>query len=406
MNVALYFARRYLFSKKSVNAINIISGISAVGVLVSSASLIVILSFYNGLENLIFSMYSAFTPELRIEPKEGKVFTADKQLFDAVKTDPRIAAYDEVLQERVLLRYDSGQYIATIKGVSADFIQHQQTDSVLREGRFALERSGVYYAVMGAKVQGMLGISLEDPSRVIEVFSPRKGKINAVNPAEEFTMRTIRPSGVLTYQQEYDDLLIVPMAFAREVLSEYDQVSAIEIDLIPGADATAVQRDLLSTLGANFQVKNREQQNPTLYKIVRSEKWAVFFIIAFTGMIAIFNIVGSLTMLVIDKKKDISILMSLGAGNSLIRRIFFYEGMLIALIGCITGLFLGLLFCLSQYYWGWIGIGNGENMITDAYPVDIRAMDFLLVFATVFVVSAMVAFISSRLSVRQTVRLS
>lgn len=406
MNIAYYFAKRYLFSKKSVNAINIISGISVVGVLVSSASLIVILSFYNGLEKLIFSMYSAFTPELRIEPSEGKVFSADTEVFATIKHDPRIEAYDEVLQERVLLRYDDGQYIATVKGISADEVHDQQTTAVLREGRFLLEDDGVYYAVMGARIQGVLGVSLQDQSRLLEVFSPRKGNINAVNPAEEFTMRTIRPAGVLSYQQEYDDLLIVPMDFARQVLDEYDQVSAVELDLAPDASISTMQRELSTELGATYVVKNREQQNPTLYKIVRSEKWAVFFIIAFTGMIAIFNIVGSLTMLVIDKKQDISILAGLGATKSLIRRIFFYEGMLIALIGCVSGLFLGLLFCLSQYYWGWISIGNGENLITDAYPVDIRVSDFLLVFATVFIVSALIALISSRLSVRQTVRLS
>lgn len=404
MNLAGYFAKRYLFSKKSVNAINIISGISVVGVLVSSASLIVILSFYNGLENLIFSMYSTFTPEFRIEPSKGKVFSTGTAAFETIKTDPRVARYNEVLQERVLLRYGNGQYIATIKGVSADFIR--PADSLLLRGRFVLKQGSERYTVIGAKVHGMLGVSLEDPSRSIEVFSPRKGRINAINPAEEFTMRTIRPVGVLAYQQEFDDLLIVPMDFAREVLNEYDQVSAVELSLVAGTDVAAMQHQLSEKLGKAYVVKNREQQNPTLYKIVRSEKWAVFFIIAFTGMIAIFNIVGSLTMLVIDKKQDISVLMGLGANNRLIRRIFFYEGMLISLIGCVAGLVLGLLFCLSQYYWGWIGIGEGENLITDVYPVRIRATDFLLVFTTVFMVSAAVAFVASRLSIRQSVRLS
>lgn len=408
MNIALYIARRYLFSKKSVNAINIISAISVVGVLVSSASLIVILSFYNGLENLIFSMYSTFAPELRIEPREGKVFATDSDTFRAIRADSRIREYNEVLQERVLLRYGDGQYIATIKGVSPDFMhdRHADADSLLLAGRFILEQGGENYAVLGAKVHGMLGISLRDESRSIEVFSPRKGVINAFNPAEEFVMRTIRPSGVLSYQQEYDDLVIVPMAFAREVLSEYEEVSAVEINVTRGADIQAMKRALSADLGDRFTVKDREEQNPTLYKIVRSEKWAVFFIIAFTGIIAIFNIVGSLTMLVIDKKKDIAILMGLGASNNLIRRIFFFEGMLISLIGCLVGLLLGLLFCLSQLYWGWISIGQGENLITDVYPVQIRPTDFLLVFTTVFLVSALISYVSSRLSVKQSVRLS
>lgn len=406
MNIALYFAKRYLLSKKTINAVNIISGISVVGVLVSSASLIVILSFYNGLENLIFSMYSAFTPELRIEPREGKGFVADSVLIGRIKKLPSIREYREVLQERVLLRYGDAQYIATLKGTTFDPAMPHTMDTLLQDGRFVLHQGDEDYAVMGARVQGTLGISLRDESRRIEVFSPRKGVTASINPAEEFIMRTIRPGGVLEYQQEFDDLLIVPMSFAREVLSEFAQVSAIDVHLKPEANVLATQRELLQQLGKDFLVKNREQQNPTLYKIVRTEKWAVFIIIAFTGIIAIFNIVGSLTMLVIDKKKDISVLLGLGANNDLVRRIFFFEGLLISLIGCIAGLALGLLFCLSQQAFGWIRFGNAENLVTDIYPVDIRPADFLLVFLTVFVISLLISLVSSRLSVKQTVRLS
>ena len=406
MNIALYFAKRYLFSKKTVNAVNIISGISVVGVLVSSASLIIILSFYNGLENLIFSMYSAFTPELRIEPAKGKGFVMDSTTSATLAKHAGVRAYREVLQERVLLRYGDAQYIATIKGMTIDDTLPQSMDTLLQDGHFALRHRDDDYAVMGARVQGTLGVSINDGSRMIEVFSPRKGGSTSINPAEEFIMRSIRPAGVLEYQQEFDDLLIVPMGFAREVLGEFEQVSAIEINLTPGSSVATVQQELAAFLGETYVVKNREQQNPTLYKIVRTEKWAVFFIIAFTGIIALFNIVGSLTMLVIDKKKDISVLMGLGANDSLIRRIFFYEGLLISLIGCFAGLVLGLLFCVSQQYFGWIRFGEGENLVTDVYPVDIRLGDFVLVFLTVFAISTVISLVSSRLSVKQTVRLS
>jgi len=406
MNFALYFAKRYLFSRKTINAVNIISGISVVGVLVSSASLIIILSFYNGLENLVFSMYSAFTPELRIEPAKGKGFVVDSATAHMLRAHPAIRTYREVLQERVLLRYGDAQYIATIKGMTIDSTLPQAMDTLLQAGHFALRYGDENYAVMGARVQGTLGISLNDESRLIEVFSPRKGARGGINPVEDFTMRAIRPAGVLAYQQEFDDLLVVPMDFARDVVGEFDRVSAIEINLVPGRNVTSLQRELSTSLGDAYIVKNREQQNPTLYKIVRTEKWAVFIIIAFTGIIALFNIVGSLTMLVIDKKKDISVLMGLGANDGLIRRIFFYEGLLISLMGCITGLVLGFLFCRSQQYFGWIRFGEGENMVTDVYPVDIRFTDFVLVFLTVFAISAVISLISSRLSVKQTVRLS
>lgn len=406
MNVALYFAKRYLFSKKTVNAVNIISGISVVGVVVSSASLIIILSFYNGLENLIFSMYSAFTPELRIEPAKGKGFVVDSTTSATLKTYPGVQAYREVLQERVLLRYGNAQYIATIKGITTDDTLPQAMDTLLQDGHFRLHYGNDDYAVMGARVQGTLGISISDGSRMIEVFSPRKGGSTSINPAEEFTIRSIRPAGVLEYQQEFDDLLIVPMNFAREVLGEFDQVSAIELNLMPGSNIAMVRQKLAVLLGDTFVVKDREQQNPTLYKIVRTEKWAVFLIIAFTGIIALFNIVGSLTMLVIDKKKDISVLMGLGANSRLIRRIFFYEGLLISVIGSLAGLILGLLFCLSQQQLGWIRFGEGENLITDVYPVAIRFGDFILVFLTVFLIAAIISLVSSRLSIKQTVRLS
>ncbi|MFC3197239.1 FtsX-like permease family protein [Parapedobacter deserti] len=406
MNTALYFAKRYLFSKKTVNAINIISGISVLGVLVSSASLIVILSFYNGLEKLIFSMYSAFTPELRIESAKGKSFVLNAETSDILQQHPAIAEYQEVLQERVLLRYGEAQYIASIKGITTGKSSQQSMDTLLQDGRFMLTRGDEHFAIMGARVQGTLGVSMHDESRSIEVFSPRKGVKRSINPAAEFTMRTIRPAGILEYQPEFDDLLIVPMEFARDVLGEFEQVSAIELNLMRHRDVDAVQQELTSLLGASYVVKNREQQNPTLYKIVRTEKWAVFLIIALMGFIAIFNIVGSLTMLVIDKKKDISVLMGLGADNRLIRRIFFYEGLLISLIGCLAGLVLGLLFCLSQQVFGWIRFAEGENFVTDVYPVDIRYSDFLLVFFTVFLVSALISSVSSRLSVKQTVRLS
>src|SRR5690606_32377394 len=292
------------------------------------------------------------------------------------------------------------------KGVTLDSTIPQSMDTLLQDGHFALQYDGEEYAVMGARVQGMLGVSLRDESRFIEVFSPRKGVRSGINPMDDFTMRTIRPGGVLRYQQEFDDLLIVPMAFAREAVGEFSRVSAIEINLMPGSDVAAAQRALSTLVGNDYLVKDREQQNPTLYKIVRTEKRAVFVIIAFTGIIALFNIVGSLTMLVIDKKKDISVLMGLGANDGLIRRIFFYEGLLISLIGCVAGLVLGLLFCISQQALGWIRFGEGENLVTDVYPVDIRFGDFLLVFLTVFVVSALISLVSSRLSVKQTVRLS
>jgi len=399
MNTAVFIARRYLLSKKSIHAINIISGISMVGVLVASGALIVILSVFNGLENLILDMYSSFTPELRIEPAVGKVFKADTVHFNPIRHDPRVVRYGNVLQEKVLLRYGEYQYIATIKGVDTNYVLKQDMDSLLWDGAFFLKRDGLDYAVLGAGVFSNLGVSLDDITRELEVFSPRKNVQNAFNPAAEFNERLISPAGVFKVQQELDDIILVPIDFARDVLDEYEGISAIEVNLKPNVDVSMVQGDFERILGQQFLVKNRVQQNPALYKLLNSEKWMVFFILAFVLVIAAFNIVGSLTMLVIDKQKDVAVLSSLGASKSLIKRIFFFEGMFISLAGCIGGLALGALFCLLQQTFGWIHMG-AENMVTDVYPVAMRIGDFFLVFLTVLVVSGIASAISARLSVK------
>lgn len=399
MNTAVFIARRYLLSKKSVNAINVISGISMIGVLVASGALIIILSAYNGLENLVLSMYSSFTSELRIEPVEGKVFNANTAVFKKIKDDPRILDYHNILQEKVLVKYHDYQYIGTLKGVDVDYGSTRAMDSLLWDGSFFLKEGNLNYAILGAGVFSNLGISLNNVMTEIEIFSPNKNVTNALNPTEEFTMRSISPAGVFKAQQQLDDIIMVPINFARDVLGEYDEVSAIEINLKNRKDLTSIKRDLEEDLGKRYSIKTRVQQNPELYKLLNTEKWGVFFILAFVLVIAAFNIVGSLTMLVIDKQKDVSVLNSLGASKKLIKQIFFFEGMFISMIGCIGGLLLGGFFCLLQQRFGLVNMGT-ESIITDVYPVAMRLADFLLVFFTVVLVSGIASAISSRLSVK------
>ena len=398
MNTVLFIARRYLFSKKSVNAINVISAISMVGVLVSSAALIIILSIFNGLESIVLSMYSSFNPDMRIEPARGKYFAPDDSLFRYLEKDPAVSMHGGILQEKVLLRYGANQVIGTLRGVSGSLAAGGEADSLVFDGSFALHSGNREAAIVGAGIQGRLGVILADTA-LIDVYSPKKGVVQSVNPADEFVVRSIIPAGILKAQQQLDQLIIVPLEFAREVLSEYDQLSAIEVQCTPAADMTALQKRLTSFLGEGFIVKNRMQQNPLLYKMLNAEKWAVFFILTFVLVIAAFNIIGSLTMLVIDKRKDIAVLRSLGAGAVLIRRIFFSEGMMITLIGCLGGMLLGLLVCLLQQYTGFIGMGAGD-FIVDAYPVELRAWDFVTVFVTVLGISAIVSGLASRLSLR------
>lgn len=403
MNTPLFIARRYLFSKKSVNAINIISGISMLGVFVGSAALIIILSIFNGFELLIVNMYSAFTPELRIEPTRGKSFILNDSLEAELRSDPRVLHYSDVLQEKVLLRYGGNQYIATLKGQS-EMNDFSLADSVIQFGQYRLTDGFFNYAVVGAAVHAYLGIDITEKNRLVSVYSPRKNAVTSMNPSEEFNVRGILPAGVLKAQPQFDNLIIVPLNFARDVLGEEERISAIEIHLNKDVDETAFQQELQERLSTDFRVNNIAQQNPTLYKILNSEKWAIFFILTFILVIAIFNIIGSLTMLVIDKKKDIAVLKSLGASDSFIKNIFFSEGMFISLLGCVLGLAVGLIFCLLQEKYGLIAM-EGTDLV-NFFPVAIKGSDFLLVFCTVSLISAVASFVSSRLSVKGEEQLS
>lgn len=399
MNTPYFIAKRYLFSKKSVNAINFISGISMLGVFVGSAALVIILSVFNGFENVVLSMYNTFTPEIIIEPSKGKSFDPNTQAFLELKRDQRINNYTEVLQEKALLRYGERQHIAQIKGVSEDFLKRKQLDSTLLEGSFVLREGKTNYAVVGSLVQLYLTLNIHSDFEPLNIYSPRKGAGNSINPADEITLKSIHPSGVFKIQQQFDETVIVSLDFARELLEEEKNVSAIEIYLNSGVSLEAFQEEITKRLGNNYIVKNRIQQNELLYKILNSEKWAIFVILTFVLIIAVFNIVGSLTMLVIDKKKDIVILNSIGANNSLIQQIFFMEGMMISLIGCISGMATGLAFCIAQQRYGFITMSEA-SFIPDAYPIGLKLTDFIMVFLTVTVISVITSGISSRLSVK------
>lgn len=401
LKVSLLFAYRYLFSKKSVNAINIISFISFIGVLVSSAALVIVLSFYNGMESFILSMYSNFTPDLKITPTEGKTFITSSPIFNELKNNPGVKNYIESLEDKVLLQYDNFQIVGTIKGVEEKNFKRLNKEDILQYGVFELEEDSIPKALIGAQIQGNLRIPINDSFNTLELYYPRKDvSTSNINPLEEFNIRSIEVNGILSYQPEFDNLVIVPLYFARELLGEPEQVSSIELYLHDPQEAADIQSAYQKKLGDTFNILNREQQNPILYKTIKSEKWIVFFILTFIGIIAIFNIIGSLTMLVIDKKEDMKILQHLGATRSTIERIFFFEGLMISLFGSVVGLIIGYTFCFLQAKFGFIRTGEAGASLLDIYPVDIRYMDFLLVFTTIIILSTIVSYFSSKLSVK------
>jgi len=384
-----------------MHAINILSGVSMLGLFVGSAALVIILSVFNGFEKVILNLYSTFTPEIKIEPKQGKTFNPNTAYFNTLHRDPKLFSYTEVLEEKALIRYGaSGQFIGTVKGVSDEFLNNKQLDSTVEKGSFTLKDKGHNYAVIGATVQGKLSVNTNDQLSPLQIYSPRRNAANSADPLSAFEVRYIYPSGIFNIQQDFNGLIITPIDFMRDLLDEPTNVSAIDLNYKKGTDLQSVQSDLKDKIGDKFIIKNRYEQNADLYKTLNYERWFIFMILVFVLVIATFNIIGSLTMLVIDKQKDIAILTSLGADKKLIQEIFFFEGMMISVIGCIAGMVVGLIFCILQEQFGFIKFGDNLTAI-DAYPVALRFIDFILVFLTVIGIAAIASGISARLSVKR-----
>lgn len=401
MNTALYIARRYLFAKKSTNAINIISTISVLGVFVGSAALIIILSVFNGFEDVVLKMFNTITPQLVISPVKGKTFDPNIAYFKQLKKNKAIYSYTEVLSENALLRYNSKQSVGLIKGVSEDYLKNKSLDSITIQGKFVIENSSGANAVIGSALQNYLMVNTNDPFMQLQVFSPKKGiSSSSISPADDFMDLSIPVSGIFEVQQDFDNIAIVPLSFARRLLQEEEKISSIELNLKKGIDADLFKAETEKLIGTQYLVKDRIEQNKALYNILGTEKWAVYIILTFILIIAIFNIIGSLTMLVIDKLKDIAILTSLGAGKKLIKRIFLFEGMMITMTGCISGLFSGFIFCLMQQKFGLIKMSQENLLMSNAYPIGFKGGDFVLVFVTVCVFSFMASALSSNLSVK------
>ena len=372
------------------------------GVFVGSTALIIILSVFNGFEEVVLKMFNTITPQIIVSPAKGKTFDPNTTYFIALKKDKSIFSYTEVLSENALIRYKNKQSRALVKGVSSDFTKNKSLDTIMVDGNFVLEHPSGAYAVIGSALQGYLDVNTTDPFEKLQVYSPKKGiHASSINPMDDFTVLDIPPAGVFEVQAEFDNLMIVPLSFARKLLDEETKISAIEINVNEGVDAEKFKNEIEKKLGSSFVVKNRIQQNQALYNVLGSEKWMVYIILTFILIIAIFNIIGSLTMLVIDKLKDIAILNSLGAGKKLIKRIFLAEGMMITLTGCIFGLLFGFVFCLLQQKYGWFKMGVSNLMGSDAYPIAFKLNDFVLVFATVSIFSFIASALASNLSVKK-----
>ncbi|NOX45779.1 MAG: ABC transporter permease [Chlorobi bacterium] len=388
MNFPLYIAKRYLLSKKSHNIINIISGISVVGVTVGTMALIVVLSVFNGFEDLVKSLFNTFDADILITAKTGKTFNANDLPKEKIKEIPGLISYTEVVEENALLKYKTEQYIVKIKGVSEDFLINNPLDTMLVDGAFVLQKGKTNYTIMGYLVAYHLGINLNDFSTPVNIYVPRRTAKNLSSFESSFNTGTAVPSAVFSVQQDIDTkYIIIPLGLARKLMEYKEELTGLELRLSPDVDTEKIIGQIKKMIGGDYVVKNRFQQQELLYKIMKSEKWAIFFILSFILLIATFNVVGSLTMLILDKKKDIAILYGMGANNKTIKRIFLVEGILISISGAVLGLLLGAILCWLQLRFGLIGLGSEANaFIVPAYPVKMVALDFIAVFFTVFLI--------------------
>jgi len=386
LKTAFYIARRYLISKKSVNVINIISGVSVAGVTVGTFALVVILSVFNGLDFSIKSLFSTFDPDIKItNTVKGKSFELESINIDKIKHIAGISTVTPVVEEDAFLMYGNQQYFATIKGVPTNYNEISRLDtSSITSGRFLLEANQVPYALVGQGVAYYLsvGLSFTDP---IHIYTLKKGTKGSPTLDNTFNHSTIYASGLFQNQQEIDSkYVLVPIGFAKELFQMEDRVSAIEVGLTAGTSEDVVKKEISSLLGNDFVVKTQFEQHELFYRVMQSEKWAIFFILAFILVIASFNILGSLSMLIIDKKADIAILQSMGANQKLIKTIFLFEGWMISLAGAVFGLILGVLICWVQIKFGILKIpGNDGSFIFSVYPVQVRIGDLLAIFLLV-----------------------
>ena len=391
MNVPFLIARRYFRSKMKRNIISIISNISMIGVAVGSAALIIVLSVFNGLEDLIRTIYGSFDPNLKITSVEGKAFELNEDLVTRIRKTPGVLLVTEVIEDNALLRYENRQKVVKLKGVSGNFFGQNKIDSTVIEGDYRLRRNGYNYALVGRGIQYELSIRVENAIIPMNLLYPKNKSSVSLTPEDAFSEKSILAGGVFVIEKQYDDnYVFVPLEFARDLMEYGAKRTALEIKVKEGESVVRVQRELKQQLGPAYQVLNSDEQHVSLLRAVKVEKMFVFLTFAFILLIASINIFFSLSMLVIDKKKDIAILSAMGATPVIIRNIFLGEGAIIALIGAGTGLLLGLLVCWIQQTFGLISMGMATALV-DAYPVKMLLRDFLLTGLTIIIITLLVS---------------
>jgi lipoprotein-releasing system permease protein len=378
MNTTLFIARRYLFAKKKRNAINIISSIAVLAFAVCTAALIIILSTMNGFEQLIFSMYNRFNPDIKITPVQGKVF--DPGTYQSkIKALKEVAYVWPVMEDNAAIRNGDYQTVCTVKGVDSDYFKINGLQALITEGEALLQMDQYNYCILGAGIDQKINCNIGGPFSVVSLITPKRGDYNA-NDVDAIQSMELEPAGVVTMDDVINNRYVfVPLRLAQSLFERSQQVSSLELRLKPDADADKMEETIRQMMGKGFKIQNRMEQQASLYKMFKSEKWASFAILTFILLIAAFNALGSLTMLVIEKKDDIRTLSAMGASKSKIRNIFFTNGFLISGFGALVGLLLGVALVMLQQEYGLVKM---TGAIIDSYPVKLLWTDVLVVAGT------------------------
>ncbi len=395
MNAALYIAKRYLFAKKSHNIINFISMLSLIGVAVASGALLIVLSIFNGLQDFIAQSVNAFNPDLEITSREGKVFPQNAINLQTIAAWDDVQYCSEVLSDVVVFACEDRQFIAKLKGVRNDYTKMNRLDTMV-EGRFVLHENDNDFAVLGGNIAYRLDCFAGVPNTFLKVYYPDRMRKNvSVNNLSSLNSQIIIPSGVFYTYTEYDaEYVFVLIDFAKQLLGYDSAYTSIEIKCKDGK-VNAVQRKLKEMYGDKFFVRNAYQQEEDLYKVMQSEKWGIYAILSFILVIAMFNIISMMTILILEKKEQIKVFYSMGADKTMIKNIFFYEGLLITGIGLLIGIVIGLLFCFLQSQFEFITFGDGSYLLS-AYPVKIKILDVVMILLVVFLTTVPATYFPTR----------
>ena len=402
MNFPFFIARRYVFSKKSTNAINVISAISVVGVAVGTMALVIVLSVFNGFHDLVASFFTNFDPQIELVPKQGKTAPADDPLLDQIRKMPQVSVSTDVLEDQGLAVYGDRQQMVTVMGVDDNFTQLTNISDILYgDGEFTLQAANLFYAIPGIRLAQDMGLGARFDG-YLKLYAPvRRGQITDLeDPSDGFVVDSLISPGVVfaVNQAKYDrDHVICSIGFARRLFDQDGMLSSLQIRLKPGCDLGAVKKQMREIAGSKYRVLDRFEQQSDTFNIMQIEKVLAYVFLTFILMVACFNIISSLSMLIIDKKADAATLRNLGATDRQIRSIFLFEGRIISAIGAVVGILLGLLLCWLQQEFGLVHMGDSAgSFVVNAYPVSVHYGDVAIVFVTVLLIGWGAAWIPTR----------